>query len=385
MKRIPTRLLKLTMTECLMCVAVLGGYGNFGARICRALARDGLEVIACGRDPDRGHENAGFDARIRKARVDIFDPDLEARLRALSPTVVVHCVGPFQGQDYRVAKATLAAGANYIDLADGRRFVADFKAAIDSTAQSAGRLAVTGASTLPALSSAVIDVIVGRLSSVDEIQIAIVPAQHSPRGIATLRAVFSYLGRPFDWLEQGVWKRAYGWLELRRFRFAGLGRRWAAACDVPDLELFPGRYPGVGTIQFRAALEFGIEHFVLAAIAGLRGFGMPLPIERWMAPFERLARSFDCFGGEHGGMLVSLAGHRHDGGRVRVEWHLTADSEHGPEIPCMAALLLVKKLKHGQVTVHGATPCMGLLSLDEFAPEFARWNIRTQIEEHIRD
>jgi hypothetical protein len=368
-----------------MRIIVLGGYGNFGARICRALARDGFEVIACGRDPDLGHNNAGFDKRIGKARVDILDHDLEIRLRALSPAVVVHCVGPFQGQDYRVAKASIAAGANYIDLADGRRFVADFKTAIDSIAQSAGRLAVTGASTLPALSSAVIDVVAGRMNSVDEIQISIAPAQRSPRGVATLRAVFGYLGRPFDWLEQGVWKPAYGWQELRRFRFAGLGRRWAAACDVPDLELFPKRYPGVGTIQFRAALEFGIEHFVLAAAAGLRGFGMPLPIERWAVPFERLARCLDCFGGAHGGMLVSLRGHRRDGRRVRVEWHLTADSEHGPEIPCMAAILLVKKLKHSQITVHGATPCVGLLSLDEFAPEFARWNIHTRVEEHIRD
>ena len=106
-----------------MRILVLGGYGNFGARICRALARDGLDVVAAGRGPEKGHQDAGFDARVGKARLDIFSNDFETELRALDPGIVVHCVGPFQGQDYRVAEASLKAGAHYIDLADGRAFV----------------------------------------------------------------------------------------------------------------------------------------------------------------------------------------------------------------------------------------------------------------------
>jgi len=39
---------------------------------------------------------------------------------------VIHCAGPFQSQDYRVALAAMAAGAHYLDLADGRQFVARF-------------------------------------------------------------------------------------------------------------------------------------------------------------------------------------------------------------------------------------------------------------------
>lgn len=364
-----------------MRVVVLGGYGNFGARICRALARDGIEVIACGRDAEHGHSAAGFDARVGKARIDIFDAGLEQRLRVLSPGIVIHCVGPFQGQDYRVAKASIAVGAHYIDLADGRSFVADFAGAMSPAARAAGLLAVSGASTLPALSSAVIDSLKDQFDSLDEILISIAPAQRSPRGAATIRAVFSYLGRPFRWLEDGVWKRAYGWQELQRLWFADLGKRWAAACDVPDLELLPARYIGVRTVQFRAALEFGTEHFLLAAVAGLRRFGLPLSLERWAESADQLASCFDHFGGERGGMLVSLAGRRQGGRRKRIEWHLTADSEHGPEIPCMAAILLAEKLIRGGIKVRQAMPCMGLLTLDEFATEFARWNIHTRIIE----
>lgn len=138
-----------------------------------------------------------FDHRIGKARLDISSPQLAGQLRQLSPDAVIHCAGPFQGQDYRVALASLAAGAHYIDLADGRAFVANFAGAIDPIARKAGRLAVTGASTLPALSSAVIDTLIGRFASLEEIQLSIAPAQRAPRGAATVKAVFSYVGKPF--------------------------------------------------------------------------------------------------------------------------------------------------------------------------------------------
>lgn len=364
-----------------MRVVVIGGYGNFGARICRALARDGIEVVATGRDPERGHRAAGFGASVGEARLDLRSPAFAADLKALAPEIVIHCAGPFQGQGYHVAEASIAAGADYIDLADGRAFVVGFAASLDAQAKAAGRLAVTGASTLPALSSAVVDAFKNRFLSLDEIETSIAPAQQSPRGAATLQAVFSYVGRPFLWLEQGSLRTAFGWQELKRVRFAELGTRWAAACDVPDLELFPLHYPGVQTVQFRAALEFGIEHFVLAAVGGLRRLGLPIPIERWAAPLDRLVTRFDRLGGERGGMLVRLRGRGEDGKPLRLEWQLTADSNHGPEIPCMAAILTARKLVQGRLRVSGAMPCMGLLTLDDFAAEFARWDIRAQVQE----
>jgi NAD(P)-dependent dehydrogenase (short-subunit alcohol dehydrogenase family) len=362
-------------------VLVLGGYGNFGARICRALARRNIEVIAVGRDPDRGHRVAGFDARVGKARIDVSDSDLTKALRDLSPHTVIHCVGPFQGQDYRVAAASLAAGAHYIDLADGRSFVANFAREIGPLAHSAGRLAVSGASTLPALSSAVVDALKDRFSSLDEIQVCIAPAQRAPRGAATLKAVFSYLGKPFNWWTDGSWRPAYGWQELRRMQLGELGTRWAAACDVPDLELFPARYPDVKTVQFRAALELGAQHFLLAAAAQMKRWRLPIPLERWAAPLDRVACWLDGFGSERGGMRVSVSGTRKNGGKARIDWHLIADNNHGPEIPCMAAILLAQKLLREETALRGAMPCMGLLTLDEFAPEFSRWGIRTNLTE----
>ena len=64
---------------------------------------------------------------------------------------------------------------------------------------------------------------------------------------------------------------------------------------------------------------------------------------------------------------------------MRREWHITADDDHGPEIPCMAAVLLARRLARGQVPPAGARVCMGLLALEDFRPEFERWGMTTDL------
>jgi saccharopine dehydrogenase-like NADP-dependent oxidoreductase len=151
-----------------MRVVVIGGYGNFGARVCRGLAASGMEVIAAGRNPEDG-EAAFGDLPVKHTRLDRSAPDFPTALKRLAPDLVVHCAGPFQAQDYRVARAALGAGSHYFDLADGRQFVARFAQNLQSAARSAERLAVSGASSVPALSSAVIASLKGRLAAIDEI------------------------------------------------------------------------------------------------------------------------------------------------------------------------------------------------------------------------
>ncbi len=364
-----------------MRVVVIGGYGNFGARVCRALAASpAMEVVAAGRRPDAGRGGLA-DLSLQHAQLDHSARDFPAALARLAPGLVIHCAGPFQSQDYRVALAAMAAGAHYLDLADGRQFVTRFPYYVDPAAREAQRLAISGASSVPALSSAVIDSLSARLSQIEEIQIAIAPGQRAPRGEATVAAVLGYAGRRFKWRSGGAWRDAWGWQELKRMRFYGLGARWAAACDVPDLELFPRRYPGIRTMEFRASLEIGAQQFALWLAALLRRRGMALPIERWARPLARIASWMDAFGGDLGGMLVSLAGKRSDGSRARIEWHLTADAQHGPEIPCMAAILLARKLAQGGFAQPGAFACMGFLTLPEFETEFAHWRITTVLRE----
>ena len=114
-------------------------------------------------------------------------------------------------------------------------------------------------------------------------------------------------GKVFQWLSGGKWSAAWGWQELRRVAFDGLGVRWAAACDVPDLELLPQRYPGARTVEFHAALEMAVQHFGLWLVAALRRVGVPVPLERWADQLDRIGVLLDAFGSDRGGMLVSVA------------------------------------------------------------------------------
>jgi saccharopine dehydrogenase-like NADP-dependent oxidoreductase len=361
-----------------MRIVVVGGAGNFGARIVRALRADpSIELLVAG----RRIVSVPAAQDVPGVLFDIDEASFAHELKALSPGLVIHCVGPFQGQDYRVANAALAAGAHYLDLADGRQFIAEFDARVNAQALKVGRVAICGASTLPALSSAVVEELRVGMSSLESIDITIAPGQRAPRGKATLGAVFSYLGRPFLVWRKGHWRRAWGWMELHETRL-DVGDRLAAACDVPDLELFPVRYAGVQTVRFSAALEFGVQHLTLWSLAALRRIGLPFPVARWAVSLNRFAGMFDAAAGEKGGMRVSVVGDRSDGGgRVRRTWQLTAPAMDGPEIPCMAAILLARRLARGEVFQSGAFPCMGFLTLAEFAPEFVRWRITTRMEE----
>jgi hypothetical protein len=357
-------------------VVVLGGAGNFGARIVRDLCRDGdAEVLVASRG---SRSDPAMPAR--PVALDIGAADFAHSLGRLSPDLVIHCAGPFQSQDYEVVRASLAAGAHYLDLADGRDFVMDFAEANDALARQRGRTAICGASTLPALSSAVVDDLSASLERLEWVRIAIAPGQRAPRGVATLRAVFSYLGRPVQVWEDGRWRKRTGWMNLRRVQLA-FGDRIGALCDVPDLQLFPQRHPGLRTVSFHAALEFALQHYALWFLAALRQFGVPLPVDHCAAVLQRAAGWFDGAAGPWGGMQVELSGRRVDGEPVVRTWQLTAPALHGPEIPCMAATLLARSILRGNAPAPGATPCMGLLTLADFGAEFSRWDIRTRIEE----
>jgi saccharopine dehydrogenase-like NADP-dependent oxidoreductase len=360
-----------------MRVVVIGGLGNFGARICKRLSlEEGFEVIATSRTA----QNRRAASTAKTAILDIDASGFEQKLAALAPDLVIHCAGPFQDQDYRVALAAVACGAHYSDIADGRDFVTGFVAAVQSAAQSAGRLAVTGASTLPALSSAVLDSIEGSQGNLRGIDIFIAPGQHAPRGIATMAAVLGYAGMPLPWWQHGAWSAAHGWQNLKRETFS-FGRRLSAACDVPDLVLLPGRYAGVLSVTFRAALEVSAQHWALWILAALRRIGLPVPIARWAPAMNRVGNWFNHFGSGTGGMKVRVLGADSLGRPYGKEWELVAKDNHGPEIPCMAAILLALKLARGSDMGAGARICMGLIPLTEFEDEFARWNITSHFSD----
>jgi len=366
-----------------MKVLVLGGYGNFGARICRALATDtDIDLLVAGRDAARAQALAReLGSRAAGLALDLDRSELERQLAATGATAVIHTAGPFQAQGYAVATATAAAGMHYLDLADGRRFVCDFPAAMDAAFRQAGRTAISGASTVPALSSAVVDALCTGWQQIDRIALCIAPAQTTPRGDATLAGVLSYCGEPVPLWMEGRWQARRGWGGLQREHFARLRARSGALCDIPDLELFPQRYGARERVVFRAALEVGLSQRMLAMLAALRAARLISPPSRWARALNRVASLFDLLGSRLGGMVVRVCGLDGQGRSASKAWHIAADNDHGPEIPCMAAILLARRLARGPALPVGAHTAMGQLALADFAPEFARWGMHTDVEE----
>lgn len=366
---------------------VLGGYGNFGARICRALAHaPDINLMVGARDGARAHQFAAtLGGGATGMAIDMNSPALAQALAAQGIALVIHTAGPFQVQSYAVAAACARAGAHYIDLADGRRFVCDFPAALDQAFRQAGRVGISGASTVPALSSAVVEYLAAGWQQLHAIDVCIAPAQTAPRGKATLAAVLSYCGEPIDVWQDGRWRQAPGWAAPRRVTFKRLRPRIGALCDIPDLELFPARYAVRDRVMFRAALEVSATQRAFAGLALLRRWGVLPDPARLAGLLDRISVLADPLGTALGGMVVRVTGHDAQGQSATRAWHIAADNDHGPEIPCMAAIVLARQLAAGQAITPGARTAAGLLPLDAFAPEFARWQMVTDVEDIAAD
>ena len=362
-------------------VLVLGGYGNFGGRIAvRLLRSTGIEVVVAGRDGAaarrKAEELSRFASRdVGHARIDAAMPDAAA-IAATGASILVNASGPFQEQDYALQRACIGLGIHCIDLADDRHFVSGI-GVLDAEAREKGVLVVSGASTVPAVSAAVVDHLARDLKSVEAIDYGITPGNKTEQGIATVRSVLSYLGRPFAARRARATVRVHGWQELGRERYPEIGRRWMGACDIPDLDLFPRRYPGLASLRFRAGAELGLAHLSLWLLSWPARIGLPRRPERLAGALHWLRRRFKWLGSDTGGMHVKVDGLGHDGEARHAAWYLVARSGHGPEIPTLASVIVAKKLALGTVPDRGATACAGLFTLEEFLAEASDLDIST--------
>jgi saccharopine dehydrogenase-like NADP-dependent oxidoreductase len=358
-------------------VLVLGGYGFFGARICHALALQGsIRLVVAGRDGAKAAALAGqLGHGASSCTVDANAPGLALELKQLRVDTVIHTAGPFQGQDYQVARAAIEAGANYIDLADGREFVAGI-GELDEQARERGLLVTSGASSLPALSSAVVDRYLPRFGQLHSIRHGIASGARAP-GVATMRGVFGYCGKPFKRLVAGSKETTFGWLDLQRHDFAApVGKRLLGSCDVPDLDLFPARYPGVHTVTFHAGFASAPGHLFVWACAQLARLGLLKSLVPLVDALHAVSKWMEPFVSDKGAMFVAMEGSGIDGRPLRLEWQLVAAQNHGPHIPCGAAIALAGKLARGDVLPRGAIPCMGILTVQDYLDALQGLDVR---------
>jgi saccharopine dehydrogenase-like NADP-dependent oxidoreductase len=349
-------------------VLIIGGYGNFGGYIASSLAGDAdIRLLIGGRSREKAQCFVEMLAPAHPAEAHVIDidADLAEALARISPDIVIHTTGPFQKQDHRVARACIAQGCHYLDLADARDFVSTI-GTLDTEARARHVLVVSGASSVPCLTAAVIDAYLSGFARLEAVDYGISAAQHTNRGLATTSAVLSYVGKPLTMLRDGQMKTVFGWEDTHAENYPGLGWRLFGNCDIPDLALFPARYPGLQSMRFAAGHELKLLHLGTRLLGLLVRLGLISSLERHSEFLLRLAFCFDRFGSGCSGFHMILSGTGHDGRKKESRFHLIARSGHGPYIPCMPTILLARQLAKDALEKRGAMPCLDLIDLDTY-------------------
>ncbi len=345
-----------------MKILILGGTGVFGERIARLLSRDGHQLTIAARSlPTAQALATELDATALRL-------DRSGDLSALAGhQVIIDAAGPFHayGSDpYRLARTALAAGAHYLDLADNADFCAGI-AALDAEARQVNRAAISGLSSVPAISSAAVRALAGpdRPLMIDS---AILPGNRSPRGLSVMASILSQAGRRFPLYQAGQWTTATGWSAPRDYALPGGRTRQGWRIEVPDTRLFPAHFQAQ-TVDFRAGLELGIMRYGLAAFATLRRL-IPFPVPtRLVRAFRFMADLLAHFGTGIGGMSITVttASHQH-------HWSLLAEDGDGPFVPAIAIRALLRR----PTLPVGATPALEFVTLDELQAAMSDLAIR---------
>lgn len=360
-------------------VLIVGGAGVFGRRLAEGLrATTDATLILAGRSRARA-EAARQACGAHEAAVLDRERASAAEVRALNADLVIDAAGPFQGANLRFARAVIEAGAHYLDLADARDFVAAFPG-LDALARTHGVAAITGASSTPALTHAVLDHLVAGWRRIDIIRAGIAPATRMERGPAVMRAILSWTGAPVRVFEDGAWRERGGWSDCGVIDVPMLGRRRFALADTPDLDWLPARYAPRETALFMAGLELPVMQRGMEGLAALRRAGVVRDLLFLAEPLRRIGALLTPFGSDRGGMIVEALGRDAADRPVIARWSMFAPDGLGPYTPTFAALALARRFLAGEALPVGAHACVGMLALDDFAPEFARHGFTTRID-----
>lgn len=366
-------------------VLLIGATGLFGGLLARRLLGEGRVDLVCA---TRTADTLKTFCAEHGGRYIQLDREDEAAvsdaLVVLQPFAVIDCSGPFQAygdNPYGLAKAAIHAGAHYLDIADAVDFIRDFHN-LNEQAKSKGVLALTGASTTPAITACIADDLTADMQEVLSITSALVPGNRAPRTLSVLRSVLSLVGQAFSVERFGETKRVRGWSETERFDLAVKGKpkvngRLASLVEMPDNLFFNERYKAQ-QVAFKAGLEVKLFHYAIGAMGWLVSTGLM----KSLTPLAKLVRWgagwFEWMGTDEGGMKVSVLGKTHAGSYQRREWDLIADQGHGPNVPTVPVSIILNRLLDGKFKP-GARVCMGEITSVEIDKALAGFDGKTQV------
>jgi NAD(P)-dependent dehydrogenase (short-subunit alcohol dehydrogenase family) len=348
-------------------IVILGGYGTFGSLIAEQLARSDAQVIIAGRDAIKGRAvaaslKAGFVRCDARSRASLRDTVSGTQL-------VINAAGPFQAKDYSIPQTCIEHGCHYIDLGDGREYVAGISQ-LHESAKAHDVFVCVGASTTPAITSAAVAELRPHFQHIRSIKVALTAGNRNQAGVSTIASILAYVGLPVRVWQDGRWREITGWGMGEFIDFPKpVGRRRVQLCDVPDLELFPQLFKADSTV-FKAGVELTLFNYAIGVLAQLRKLRPSLNLPALAEPLVCLSKLFKSVGTFHGSFAVWVTG---DEGQEKSLAFVAP--QNGPRVPSAPAVLLARKLLAEGIPAYGAFPCVGFISLAEFADHLAPFGI----------
>ncbi len=369
-----------------MKIIILGGYGIFGGRLCHLLATDArLAIFVAGRSyksaeafckslpPGADREPLAFDR----------DKDISQQILQIRPDLIIDASGPFQhygSTPYRLVEACIANGINYMDFADGSDFVKGISQ-FDEQAKKRNVFILSGVSSFPVLTAAVVRRLSSDLEKITSIKGGIAPSPYAGVGVNVVRAISAYAGKPVKLIRNGERTVGYALTDGMRYTisppgYLPLNSTYFSLVDVPDLQVLPELWPEVEDIWMGAGLVPEVLHRMLNGLSWL----VRLRILPSLTPFASIffhVINIVRWGDHRGGMFVEIDGLKQDGTNVSRSWHLLAEGDDGPFIPCMALEAVIIRALNGSHPIAGARPASKYLELDDYERLFERRTIFT--------
>lgn len=355
-----------------MKLLILGGYGVFGGRLAELLSDCAeLDILIAGRTERKAIAFCeSYKGKATATPLGLDRANIAAALAAYRPDIVVDASGPFQdyGNDpYLVPAACIAAKVDYLDFADAADFVFGISA-LDEAAKDAGVTVLSGVSSFPVLTAAVLRKL-GQDMTITDVKGGIAPSPYAGIGLNVMKAVIGYAGGPVKLTRNGKPFEAKGLAESLRYTVAPPGylplrNLHFSLVDVPDLQVLPQAYPDIQNIWMGAGPVPEILHKALNLLAKTRA-ALRLPSWEPFAPLFFKILNLMKFGEHRGGMFVEAIGTRKRE-IITKSWHLLAEGDDGPYIPSMAIEAIIRKWLKGERPAPGARPATEALELADY-------------------
>jgi saccharopine dehydrogenase-like NADP-dependent oxidoreductase len=368
-------------------VLLIGATGTFGSRLAQNLSSiAGLHLLLTSRNIERAQAVIDNIAKTNpKASLQALQfgsqNNLSALLNQHKPWLVVDATGPFQLMSYDTPRAAIAAGAHYLDLADGAEFLKGFAAALNTAAREKNVVAISGTSTTPALTTAVVDQITKGWKRVDSIDMVLVPASHTSVGVALIKGMLAQAGGDITTFKHGALATVKSWLGTKRHTIRNLGTFSAAPIETIEPFIMPERYKVTSRIMFRAGLPSKAEQWGIQCFALLRHFGI-FKNAAALSPLMAKGRSFTRhFNNDRSGMTVQATGLDEQGKWTEKTWTMLAEKGDGPHVPTLAIVAATRMLMANELP-SGAQVAIGTIPLERFDAELKPFAISTTVSSH---